>query len=73
MPAKENKEVLELLYPVPLVMVSLLLISLLTRIHTQHAHTISSLRSLSAGILLCGIGTITVVFQEVREEVSEKS
>lgn len=68
--AKEN-EVLELLHPL-LVMVDLLLISLLTCIHTHHTHTITLLHSLSAGILLCGIGTIIVMFQEVREEVTEK-
>lgn len=71
-PAKENKEVLELWYPLLLVMMDLLLISLLTCIHTHHAYTISSLHSLSEGILLCGIGTITIAFQEVGEGVSEK-
>lgn len=70
-PAKEN-EVLELLYPLLLVMVDLLLTSLSTCIHTHHTHTITLLHSLSAGILLCGIGTIIVMFQEVGEEVSEK-
>lgn len=70
MPAKEN-EVLELLYPLLLVMVDLLLTSLSTCIHTHHTHTTTLLHSLSAGILLCGIGTI-IMFQEVGEEVSEK-
>lgn len=51
-------------------MVDLLLISLLTCVHSHRAHTVSSLHSLSAGILLCGIGTVTVVFQELGEEVS---